>query len=51
MRRLFPWLLLLVMAAVFTGCASQDEDNLSARPWNEQRTWETGLPSGMTEGR
>ncbi len=34
-----------------TGCASTDVDNASVRPWNAPKSWETGLPSSMTEGR
>jgi hypothetical protein len=34
-----------------TGCASTDVDNASVRPWNSPKSWETGLPSTMTEGR
>ncbi len=45
-------LLLLLSAAGLSSCASTDEgDNASARPWNQPKGWETGLPSGMTEGR
>lgn len=32
------------------GCAT-NEENLSERPWNTPRSWETGLPSSMTEER
>jgi hypothetical protein len=58
MKRLFsrvqPALLLLVLivsAACLSGCASTDPDNASVRPWNAPKSWETGLPSMMTEGR
>lgn len=42
--------LALGLAQFVTGCATNDE-NLSERPWNTPRSWETGLPSGMTEER
>ena len=46
------FLLLLALAALWlSGCASTESENLSARPWNTPKTWETGLPSSMTEGR
>ena len=46
------WPLLLLLAAVaLSGCASTESDNLSERPWNSPKSWETGLPSGMMEGR
>lgn len=45
-------LLLLPLAAFLAGCAStKDEDRMSERPWNAPKTWETGFPTGMTEGR
>ena len=46
------WLLLLPLAALFlSGCASTEAENLSERPWNSPKSWETGLPSGLMEGR
>ena len=47
------WFLLLLGVTVIclSGCASTDPDNLSERPWNSPKSWETGLPSGITEGR
>jgi hypothetical protein len=46
------FLLLVVLAAlVVSGCATTESDNVSVRPWNAPKSWETGLPSGMTEGR
>jgi hypothetical protein len=39
----------LVLSAV--GCATSDPENVSVRPWNSPRGWETGgLPSSMNEG-
>jgi len=38
--------LLLGMA----GCASTDE-SMNEKPWNTPKTWETGMPSGMMQGR
>jgi len=51
--RLRPlFLLLLVLAALgLAGCASPDSENLSERPWNTPKSWESGLPSALTEGR
>jgi hypothetical protein len=31
------------------GCRTEDE--LIGRPWNTPKSWESGLPSAMTEGR
>jgi hypothetical protein len=45
-------LLLLALAALSgSGCATTETDNLSSRPWNSPRGWETGLPSMLNEGR
>lgn len=46
------WILLLaaLVLPLLPGCATNDE-NLSERPWNTPRNWETGLPSGMTDER
>ncbi len=43
--------LLLLLLAVAGGCSTTDPDNLSQRPWNAPKTWETGLPSSILEGR
>ena len=34
---------------LFSGCRTEDE--LIGRPWNTPKSWESGLPSAMTEGR
>jgi len=55
MKALIRMLLLSVILAssalVFTGCATTEPENLSERPWNSPRGWESGLPSSMNEGR
>ena len=43
-------LLALALVRFVAGCATNDE-NLSERPWNAPKSWETGLPSGMTDER
>ena len=44
--------LLLAVVALWTGgCATAEPDNLSERPWNAPKGWETGLPMGLNEGR
>lgn len=44
-------LLLASVALILGGCATADPDNASARPWNSPKTWESGLPSNVYEGR
>jgi len=50
-RSAWFYLLLLLAGFLFSGCATTDPGNESVRPWNAPKDWETGLPSGMTEGR
>jgi hypothetical protein len=46
------FLLLLGFTLVgLSGCATDEPDNMAVRPWNSPKSWENGLPSGMTEGR
>jgi len=33
------------------GCSTTESENLSDRPWNSPKGWETGLPSSINEGR
>jgi hypothetical protein len=44
-------LLLLVvlatMVAVGSGCASNEPDNASVRPWNSAEGWQSGALGGM----
>lgn len=42
---------LLLGMILLGGCATEETENASARPWNTPKTWESGLPSIMTEGR
>jgi hypothetical protein len=45
-------LLAAVMTVVFTGCKTTAEsENASERPWNAQKGWEHGLPTGINQGR
>jgi hypothetical protein len=44
-------LLFVFVAAVVTGCASTESENVSARPWNTPKGWETGFPTSIMEGR
>jgi len=42
------WLLLAVGAMLWlSGCATTDPENLTDRPWNSPKGWETGYPGGM----
>jgi len=46
--------LLLVLTSLvmgLTGCATDEPENSSVRPWNSPKGWETGgLPSSINEG-
>jgi hypothetical protein len=53
MRSWQSWILALAGAAVLlgmAGCASTDE-SMNERPWNTPKNWETGMPTGMMQGR
>ena len=49
--RVFCLAALVAVALGLSGCATTESDNASVRPWNAPKSWETGLPSTMTEGR
>ncbi|MBU6409916.1 MAG: hypothetical protein KGR98_05965 [Verrucomicrobia bacterium] len=45
--RLEKWLWLAALAAILagaSGCASQEPDNTSARPWDSPQGWENASP-------
>ncbi len=43
-RRVF-WALLLVLGGLaLSGCKSPESENVSARPWNSPRGFDTGIP-------
>ena len=51
-RRWIFVLLLVGCVMGLAGCASTEEsENASVRPWNTPRSWENGVPAGLTEGR
>ena len=41
--------LLALVAVQLAGCKGDDE--LSGTPWNKPKSWESGMPSALTEGR
>ncbi|MFM7554367.1 MAG: hypothetical protein ACKPAH_03565 [Verrucomicrobiota bacterium] len=47
--RLKAPLLVGMIVWALSGCRTEDE--LIGRPWNTPKSWETGLPAAMTEGR
>ena len=47
---IFLWVLLTALIGL-VGCVTSESENLSERPWNTPKGWETGLPSSMNEGR
>jgi len=44
-------LILGVVLAGLAGCATSEPENTSERPWNSPKGWETGVPTGLYEGR
>lgn len=55
LEKSFRWMLAALLlagaSAVLTGCNDPDPNNRAERPWNSPKSWESGLPIGMTEGR
>ncbi|MEW6304335.1 MAG: hypothetical protein AB1705_12730 [Verrucomicrobiota bacterium] len=43
--------LTLFVGLMASACGTTEPNNRSARPWNAPKTWEHGLPVGLTEGR
>lgn len=43
--------LLATVAFGLAGCATNEPENASVRPWNSPKGWEHGIPGGITEGR
>jgi len=54
MSRAVKWFCLIALAAVvagLSGCATEDPQNASVRPWNSPQSWEGGLPVDMGQHR
>jgi len=51
MKRACLAALLCYAALNLSGCATSEPENYSSRPWDSPKSWETGLPSALTEGR
>lgn len=50
--RLLVGLALGAVAAALSGCKTTEDDmSRNERPWNAPKSWESGLPSSMFEGR
>jgi hypothetical protein len=49
--RLATGVWLVLVALWLTGCKTPDPENQSERPWATPRSWETGLPTSIMEGR
>ena len=45
------FVLFLLLGVALSGCSTTESENESVRPWNTPKSWETGLPGGMNEGR
>ena len=49
--RLLLFLACVCVGAWLMGCATPEDQNVSARPWNSPKGWESGFPSALTEGK
>ena len=48
---LLPLLFAGIVVVLLSGCATDDSNNESYRPWNGPKSWENGLPPAFMEGR
>jgi hypothetical protein len=51
-RRVVQWIFLFALAGILAfagGCASDEPQNASVRPWNSPQGWEGGLPMDMNQ--
>ena len=37
--------------AMVAGCASAEQAEYDEKPWNAPKSWESGIPQGMMQGR
>jgi hypothetical protein len=37
--------------AMAMGCASAEQADYDEKPWNAPKSWESGIPQGMMQGR
>jgi hypothetical protein len=56
MKNVFNRQLLLLAFTALTllaasGCATTEDDASNEKPWNAPKSWETGIPTGMMQGR
>jgi type IV pilus biogenesis protein CpaD/CtpE len=51
LRTVFCALLFVIAAAVLSGCATDNPDNISSVPWNQPADWEGPMPSTINQGR
>ena len=50
--RAVNWLLLLALGAMLagvSGCATDEPENASVRPWNTPQNWENGMGGMMNQ--
>jgi hypothetical protein len=53
-KRISLLLLGITLVTIFlsSGCATREDDSyMGERPWNAPKSWETGVPQGMMQGR
>ena len=47
----FSVLALFTFLLLTSGCALNDNNDMSEQTWNAPKTWETGVPQSMQQGR
>jgi type IV pilus biogenesis protein CpaD/CtpE len=51
LRTILLALLMAGAAGLLAGCATDDPDNMDAKPWNLPQNWEGPMPSNINQGR
>jgi hypothetical protein len=51
LRKVLCALFLAGVTGLFTGCATDDPNDLSTMPWDKTQGWEGPMPSTMNQGR
>lgn len=51
LRTILCALLFVAIAQIFSGCATDNTDDIVQTPWNQPAGWEGPLPSTINQGR
>jgi hypothetical protein len=49
--RIIYMLVIIAGLVTLSGCITDEPENVSSRPWNTSRGWDSGMPSSINEGK